>query len=352
MNLKTNSRPTVQGPVPFRALAFHSALAALVLWCSWAAAGPRNVKPGDPVGDFRLKDLEGRGIDTSLWRGRPSVWLFASPGQKSSEKAILDLQASLDELEGSGIRAVVLTVHPGQASYFRQLSSRHSLRIPVVLDAEREVYGRIGVIAFPTTLLVDGKGRLHLAISGHSLDYRQKLAPHLAYLAGKISAEELKRSLSPPPGDRDGVRERADRLCRSAEIFLERGLLSGAETELRRAIEVDPECEKAHLRLAEVLAAGGKIEDAEKLIQEIQKHDPGDHKAKLILGMIRFHQKRLAEAEELLKEALLLNPDPVKSHYWLGRVYEARGLHEKAAAHFRAALEKVVPGLSIPGKAR
>lgn len=321
-------------------------LTAVSLCAGVARGGPRNIKRGESVGEFKLNDTEGNVVDTARWRGKPGVWLFASARQKSSEAAVRDLQTALDGLVGYDVQAAVLTSDVLQVAYYQQFSTQHRIRIPVVLDAQRAVYGRIGVIVLPTTLLIDKRGKLHEALSGHNLSYRRHLSAHLAFLAGKITQDELKRELTLSGPTRDVTQERVKRLCRSAEIMLRRGLVAEAEVELRRAIEVAPDCGDGYLALADLRARGGQFAEAEKLVREAQKRDPPNHRAKLTLGVIRFRQKRLDEAERQLREALVFYPDPTRTHYWLGRVHEERGEHRKAAVHFRAAVERLLPGVS------
>ena len=336
-----------------RAVMIIAVLPAVWFGGAGALAGPRNIKVGDPIGTLELSDLDGKAIDAAKWIGSPSVWIFVSAEQVSSETALKDLQTVLDSLVGSNIKAVALTSDAARVPYFRQLRTRGRIRIPIVLDVGRTIYGRIGVIVLPTTLIIDKDGKVYHILSGHNLAYKKELSAHLSFLAGRINVAELKRRLTTTQPARDPARERAERLCRSAEIMIRRGLPGGAAADLRRAIEADPNYLPAYVRLAELETAKDDYAAAEKLIDAVRKIEPSNRHAKLVLGVVRFHQKRLDDAKALLEEALLLNPDPVKTRYWLGRVYEAMGDPEKAAAQFRAAVENMLPELRpSPGAGR
>lgn len=315
------------------------------LLCPSPDAEGRELEPGDIVGDFRLRDIRGSEVDSADWLDTPEVWLFVSATQKSSEAAIRELQKVVDELPGARVRAAVLTGQSEQISYFREFSERYDIRVPVVLDDRREVYGRVGVIVLPTTVLVDRRGRLHHILPGHPLDYGRRLRAHLAFLTGRIDADGLRRSLETKESLRNRARERAERLCQSAEFLLRRRLVEEAETELRRAIEADPDYGSAYLRLAELTATRGDFDEAERLVGTVEQREPENHQTKLTLGTIRLRQGRLADSEALLKEAFILNPDPVRTNYWLGRLYEKRGMPGKAAVHYRAAVERLLPEL-------
>lgn len=331
---------------PWRArLTIALAIVTGAMQSSPSLGGPRNIKIGDPVGALKQADIDGRPVDTSSWSGAPSIWIFVSAEQTSSENALRDAQESIDGLAGANVRAVALTADAFGIPYFRQLRSRARIRLPIVLDAGRETYGRIGVIVLPTTMIIDKEGRLNHVLSGHDLNYRRTLEARLAFLAGRIGADELERRLATSQPARNEPRERAERHCRAAELMLGRGLRAEAAAELRAAMEADPSCLPAYLALAEMRAAEGDLAAAEKLVGEVTARDAKNRHAKLVLGMIRLHQSKLDEAEALLNEALLLNPNPTKTRYWLGRLWEARGDAGKAAEHYRAAVEQVVPEL-------
>lgn len=311
-----------------------------------ARAMPRNVKLGDPIGTLKLTDIDGKPLDTAAWSGSPTAWVFVSATQASSEKALLGMQAALDALVGSNVRAVAITTDALHVTYFREMRSRSGLRLPVVVDPTREVYGRIGVIVLPTTLILDKTGKLVHVVSGYDLDYSNVVQAHLAHLAGRINADELQRRLATSRPAGDAAHDRAARLCRSAEVMCQRGLAQEAAKELESAIKAAPDYAPAYLRLARLKVVAGDLPAAAKLVAEVQKRNPENHSARLVLGIIQFHEGKLDEAEQSLKQALQLNPDPARTRYWLGRVAEAKKQPEQAAAHFRAAAEALGPDLS------
>ncbi|MFO0974140.1 MAG: tetratricopeptide repeat protein [Phycisphaerae bacterium] len=338
--------PPSVGPVrPMKSVA-HRAACVVALLTAAAGAAPRNVKIGDPIGRLQASDINNLAVDTDAWRGGPAVWIFVSAEQTSSENALADLQAALDELVGAKVHAVAITTDAVQLPYFRELIARRNLRVPVVLDAARDAYGRIGVIVLPTTLVTDGDGKIAYILAGHDLEYRRAVAADLALLAGRISADEHRRRIATtqPPGA--GPADNAARLCRTAELMEARGLTQEAIGELNRAISLDPTCDTAYLQLARIRARSGDLATAEKLIADVLRRNPAQRTAKLELGTVRFMQGKFDDAAALLQESLVLNPDTARTHYWLGRVYAAKGDAAQAAEHFRAAVEKLVPDLA------
>ncbi len=71
---------------------------------------------------------------------------------------------------------------------------------------------------------------------------------------------------------------------------------------------------------------------------------PLAHAAKTGKGMVLAQKGNLKGAVRVLKAALVLNPDPVRTHYELGRVYQQLGDFDQAVTEFKAGLEKFREG--------
>lgn len=320
-------------------------MASLFLSFSPALAGPRNINPGDPIGVLKLTALDGAAVDSSTWSGRPSVWLFISPRQNSSERAMLALQKIVDDTPPPGLAAVLLTTDAEHLPELRDFAARNRIRMPIGLDAGRQQYGRLGIIVMPTLLLVNRDGKLHQSMPGYEPGYEHVLGAHVQFLTGRINEKELAVRISASRPARDMSRERAERLTQSAEVMLGRGLKAEAAAELERAMKTDPHYHKAALDLALLKTATGDSKAADALLDKVLQADPHEREARLVIGIIRFREKRLDDAEKSLKEALMLNPDPARTHYWLARVYEARGDNDAARRGYRAAAERRLPAL-------
>lgn len=326
--------------------ALCTALAIVLLPLAASRAGPRNIKNGEPIGRIELNRIDdGKLVDTNNWAGRPTIWIFVSPLQASSQRAMQELQRIVDETPPPGIEAVALTTDPNRLGELREYCSRNRIRFPVVLDAGRAHYGRLGIIVLPTTLLVDGEGKLHESIPGHDPTYERNVRVHVQFLTGRIKADELSKQLASTQPARDPGLERAERLVRSAALLAQRGLIPDAIKELEAAIEADASFAPSYLDLAMLRIVANDLPAAEKLVDKARGIDAENRRTLLVLGVIRFHQNRLDDAEKALREALMRNPDPALTNYWLARVLEARGDRDGARVCYRAAAERMLPAV-------
>ena len=114
------------------------------------------------------------------------------------------------------------------------------------------------------------------------------------------------------------------------------GLVAAA----RAAVEADPRNVTAKIRLADQLAASGALEEALRYYDEVLADRPHASEAKTGRGVVLAKMGRLKEAEQVLLGALVLNPNPARVHYELGRLYQAQGEYEKALQQFKEGLRK------------
>jgi TolB-like protein/DNA-binding winged helix-turn-helix (wHTH) protein len=111
----------------------------------------------------------------------------------------------------------------------------------------------------------------------------------------------------------------------------------GAEAELKRAIELDPNYVTGHHWYAYLLAQTGHPEQAIPEITIARQLDPLSVVVNTDAGMILYWARRNDEAIVQLHKALELDPNFDWAHFWLGRAYEQKGLYDKAIAHFEKA---------------
>jgi len=113
----------------------------------------------------------------------------------------------------------------------------------------------------------------------------------------------------------------------------------GAETEFRRAIELNPNDVTAHYWYAQLLLALGRWEESLANVNKAAQLDPVLPQLASFRGAV-FHNRRnykLAIEEE--QKALVLDPGHFVPHFDLGRGYEQLGNYQQAANEFQKALE-------------
>jgi len=87
------------------------------------------------------------------------------------------------------------------------------------------------------------------------------------------------------------------------------GKLTEAETQFKKAIEINPESSQAHARLANLYLTQNKTLKAVEEFQNAITNDSEDAHLFIGLSIAYLHQKRYAMAEAVAKQAIELNPE-------------------------------------------
>lgn len=324
-------------------------LTAVVTLALLLAAAPargdtlRNIEPGQPVPKFSLRTLSGETISGEQRRGRVVALVYLSAEQQSSEDAMRMAAAVGRTLRSDGLDVIFVTADATRVGYFRQLRDRLKIHeFPLAIDAGRGLYGDLGLIVLPTTIVIDREGRLAHVIASCRSDYQPMLTAYAWHALGLMDDAELERQLTARSFRRDRPEDRIARHRATARLLRQKGLPSEAENELRTALEIDANHADALLDLASLHIEQGRLDDATVLVEEVMAAEPHQRRGKLFTGVLLYYRGRMDEADRALQEALLLNPDPVWTHYYLGLVKERQGDEAAAIQHLKEALGRLL----------
>jgi len=123
-----------------------------------------------------------------------------------------------------------------------------------------------------------------------------------------------------------------------AIVYRMLGELDAAVTHFRRALEIEPNFAEAKSRLAQSLSEQGHLDEAVDLLRESAASEPNSAKAAAQLGLALATQGNLVVAVEHYRRALLLDPDSEEAHFYLANALVAQGKLDEAVEHFREVL--------------
>ncbi len=300
----------------------------------------RNVKRGEPMPAYKLATIDGTSVDSEAYKGSVLVMVYLSAEQRSSELAAMDSRTVVAQFSTDPVKLVHVTADIVQKAYFQRFRQERALDAPLALDADRGLYGKLGLIVFPTTVIVNREGKLAHVISIHSPDYTHVLDSYIRHALGAINDEQLQERLKARASTEGSPKSLASSHRAVARLMREKGRLDAAKTELTKAREQDPANPEILLDLADLDMAMTNLDEAEKLTQTVLETHAEHRRAKQIKGIILYRRNKLPEAEAALLESLNLNPDPARVHYYLGKIYEQQGQSAKALEHYREALQR------------
>lgn len=300
----------------------------------------RNVKAGQPVPQLTMDTIDGSRVEPSTLKGSVFVLVYVLPEQRSSELAATESQEVVSALNDSAVKLVHITAEAASREYFLKFRREHHIAAPLAIDADHDLYHKLGMIVFPTTIVADRDGNLQHVISLRGLDYSKTLDAYIRHAQGSITLEQMNERLKTIAPTDSSPRSLASAHRAAARLHRDKGRLEDAREELVAARRLDPTDVETELDLAELDISTGKVDDAETNLESILKAQPEHRRARQLKGICLFKRGKLSEAEKVLLDALRLNPDPSRAHYYLGRIYEQQGDSAKALEHYREALRK------------
>jgi tetratricopeptide (TPR) repeat protein len=302
------------------------------------SAGPgeavlRKMKLGDKMPEFSLADSEGKVFEYKHNRRRVLLIAFLSPGQKQSQSAVADITQILADarIKAEPFDLVGVSTQPAKDD--------PKPVFPVLLDSQYKLWGKVGIIAMPTVLIVGKDDNISWVRAGHAYDFAPALRSHLNRALGITNGEVLEETVEAKALSNNTTASRVKRHLQMAKILEGKGRFDSAIAEVRRAQAIEPNSVAPALELGELLCRAGKGKEALDAVGELQVSDRRDQARRLLIcGWAKRQMGDLQLAEVDLLEATKIDPKSARGHFELGRLYQARGDKDKALAEYHRAL--------------
>ena len=319
----------------------------VALWVVLAAVA--SVRAAEESKTIALKAKAVGGADVTVPQAdRPTVLLFARPGQEQSIKAVESLKAALKD--AAGVQVVVVLSGEQMADASAKLLK--DLVWPVVLDADYGVVGSCRIHVWPTTLIVSAEGAELAHLAGLPGTYARDLGAWLAFATKKIDRADLDKQLAATDVISDSHQQQAARHFQVAQQLLEKGLADQARAEIDQGLKLVPDDGRLLLLSAKAMLLQKDPAGALAATEKLEGKNVPASQLGTIQGAALVAMKQPDKAIPILLEALKLNPTPMETYYFLGLAYQQKGESVKAAEAFRTAFEHTSAGRSLADVAK
>ena len=294
---------------------------------------------GETAPDFTLKDINGEDVSLKDFKGENIVMIYWKDDHDYSYKALVDFGDFYKIYNKRGVHFIGIAGETDDHDKVSRIVDDLKIKFPVLLDSNRNVLGSYGIRVYPTTLLIDKKGKLIQAIPGHPVLYNSILDGYLRYILGEINEEGLKAAISPQKTKVDEAALMAERDYNLAVKFAEVGLINRAIKTAEMSLNFKPDIVKVRNLLGFLYL---QTNDPEKAIAEFQKaldNDPASFDAKTGIGMACLYKGETDYAIEALTEAAKLNNKSRLLYYELGKAHELKGDKDTALSMYKKSLQ-------------
>jgi len=307
-----------------------------------AAATLQQLQVGMEAPDFSLPLVSGEKKSFAALRGdKLTVLLVWSTWDKKSEKALARMQKLYRKYRDKGLAVVAINadgqkISDADQAKIRSIVERLQLTYPVLVDNGLDYFHDIGIIALPSTVIVDRDRIIKYELSGYPLVGAEEMADFVtASLEGTKPALAEKKGYQPT--------KTALRFYNMGKNTLRSGRMAeSAEMWFKKAIEADPKFVLPHISLGKFYVQRGDKAQAEAQFKEALAKEPTHVIALCESALLLFEDNRLAEGQTLLESAFKADEAYTPCYYYAGFAYGRQDKLEQALKMFDEA-EKINP---------
>ncbi len=329
-------------------------LASLVTYGSSVAAF-KNVKLGEDAPKFSLKELDSEStvsLDDYIGENKVIVLLFWATWSPRSSEELEDLVKLRQDYLDKGVEVIAVNVEkeeptPEELAKMAEMKETFNVDFKLLLDSGLSTFYEYGVIAVPSTIILDGAGAIKKIYDGY---------PTSARLDMKIDIEVM-LGLREPEKDLEMVKDEGPKILKAAKLhyglgrkLIERGMGIKAVRELEKSAKLDENYdlplvllgelyEDEYLRVRSKSKKAKHLENAADAFTRALKRSEENLFAQC--GLVRVYAKmgKFPEADAAIKRALELDSNFLTCLEAKGILLQAKGQDEEAIIEFQRALE-------------
>jgi hypothetical protein len=298
-------------------------------------------KVGDPMPSFTLPDLKEGKFTYPASGKNVTVIIFLSDLENQAEKVNVDLDKLMTKFQAEPVRWLPVVTGHGNKDYLRDRWQGNKM-VTVLQDPDYDLWGKLGLIATPTVVVVDKEGVIRWVRAGHRYDFEPALRDEIAEVLGLEHNPLTNGGTEVTTLNNSSLLAKTRRHIRMAQMFTEKGRMETAVSELKKAEALMPDSTEVLIELATAHCRAAQNKEALAVVQRIKPSNRFDESSvKMLSGWAHRQMGDYVQAEKLLGEAVNLNPKSARAHYELGKMYQKQAKPDKAMESYRRALSIV-----------
>ena len=336
------------------------------------------LEAGMQAPDFSLSDLSGSTKNFNSLKGEKlTLLVFWATWGSNSPKALQQAQRLYEKYKAAGLSVVGINVDNQEVTEasllkVREAVAEQKITFPILVDPGLKAFGSYGVIAVPSTLVLDRDRIIRHEKSGFPLvgaaEQRQFVE---AILENRplVVAQSVNAGYQP---DKKAVRlwnmgvstQRSERTAPKAKAWFEQAIaadpafvlpyislgelyrkehnLEEARKQFEAALRHKPDHPVALSSLGQVLLQQGDLTSAEKTLNLAVKADEGYLPTLCALGLLKGRQGDIVLSKQWFDRAEQLNPRDYRIYKYRALVSEERHDLPAAAAEYKRALQLII----------
>ena len=327
------------------AVAMVGVLVFSIVICASEPTRSRRISEGALIPEFQAVDITGKPFVCTRSSGKALILTFVSPQQKNSQKAVEDIFRVLSSIPSdklTSLQVAFVLQNVDDKEFIASIQKEAPVAVHILDDDQYNIWGKFGVIATPTVLISNPRGKLLCVKPGHTYDFAQVVKSRLF---GALEIPYDVRAKDTPTVRtvaNSTMSAKAKRHLQMARLLSRKSKVSSAVEQAQMAYEIDPNSPEVALELGELLCRAGQAQKAIKLVSSMSGRSERDKaRINLIMGWAKRQLNQPKEAEKHLLEGIQQDPMLPRLFFELGRIYQKRNNSEEAMQAYFQALQLI-----------
>ncbi len=315
--------------------------AVILLQSTVSTPALKTLGVGSEAPDIQLVDLGGTKQSFSTIGGKKfTLLVFWASWSNNSAKALKQMEEFYKKYKDLGLSVVGINVErqsidPKTVAEIVGVVDKLKLSFPILIDHGLIAFHDYGVIAVPTTVIVDNDKKIKFEMSGWSMVSQRELIRFVTTgIEGKSSAaaEVVNGAHSP--------KNNAERYWNMGiKAMKPKRQRKNAEKWLKKAIKADPDFILPYLSLGSYYRKTGQEKAAKEQFEKALKLQPGNVAALGGLALILIEEGNNSTAKELVERAIKADEAYTPGYYYLAYLTGKAGDMQRATELFGRAEE-------------
>jgi len=166
---------------PFFLIAIFIVFSAILIPTTFAttAMKSKHVQIGENILSYLIEKDRSNSLSSDELEGKTILLVFATIDQQFSASVLRDIQNIVNNRAVKDFKAIgIVSSHIGYEGV-EQLIERYHLKYQILHDAGDIISTQLGIIVYPTTLIINSNGRLAYYYPLYAKDYLAQISSHL-----------------------------------------------------------------------------------------------------------------------------------------------------------------------------
>lgn len=293
-----------------------------------------HIEVGMEVPDFSLRGMTGeRKTFADLEGEKLTMIVFWASWSPRAEKELKRIETVYQKYKDKGFAVIGINVE-GQDITDASMAGINAmvdglkLSFPILIDHGLVSFHDYGVIAIPTTVILDSERTVKYALLGYPLMGAEEMFDYV-----EVAIEGKKPTVVKKAGyEADKKVVRLWNVGKSA--LRSKRMADTAEVWFKKAIEADPKFVAPHISLGYFYLKKGKGELAKKEFNEAISKEPENAAALCELGLMLVNEGKTEEGKALIEKGMKAREGYILGYYYLGYALAKEGKLEAGLKMF------------------